>query len=163
MYRIIRPLLFLFSPETAHMLVFKALKIIKFIPFGNSVLKMFFSYSAPSLQRQVIGLDFPNPVGLAAGLDKNAEVYNQMSLLGFGFVEIGSVTVAPQEGNPKPRSFRLVKDKALINRMGINNMGVKRSSVTLREQTRVIIGGNISNSSTPNDLAYKDFNICPIV
>lgn len=159
MYRIIRPLLFLFSPETAHMLVFKALKIIKFIPFGNSVLKMFFSYSAPSLQRQVIGLDFPNPVGLAAGLDKNAEVYNQMSLLGFGFVEIGSVTVAPQEGNPKPRSFRLVKDKALINRMGINNMGIKKIVRNIqRNKPRVIIGGNISkNSSTPNDLAYKDF------
>lgn len=106
-----------------------------------------------------MGIDFPNPVGLAAGLDKNAEVYNQMGALGFGFVEIGSVTLAPQEGNPKPRSFRLVKDKALINRMGINNSGVNQIVRNIqRYKPHVIIGGNISkNTNTPNNLAYKDF------
>ncbi len=159
MYFIIRPLLFLFPPETAHKLAFKALAILKYIPFGTRVLQMLFSYKSSSMQKQVMGIDFPNPVGLAAGLDKNAEVYNQMGALGFGFVEIGSVTLAPQEGNPKPRSFRLVKDKALINRMGINNSGVKQIVRNIqRNKPHVIIGGNISkNTNTPNDLAYKDF------
>lgn len=159
MYRIIRPLMFLFPPETAHKLVFMALAIMKHIPFGTSVLRMLFSYKSSSMQKQVMGIDFPNPMGLAAGLDKNAEVYNQMGALGFGFVEIGSVTLAPQEGNPKPRSFRLVKDKALINRMGINNSGVNQIVRNIqRYKPHVIIGGNISkNTNTPNNLAYKDF------
>ncbi|HNR27119.1 MAG TPA: quinone-dependent dihydroorotate dehydrogenase [Bacteroidales bacterium] len=158
MYRIIRPLLFLFPPETAHNLAFKALAIVKYIPLGTRILRSLFSYNSPSLQRQVMGIDFPNPVGLAAGLDKKAEVYNEMGALGFGFVEIGSVTVAPQEGNPKPRSFRLVKDRALINRMGINNPGVKQIVRNIQQnKPRVIIGGNITkNTSTPNDQAYKD-------
>ncbi|MFA5444631.1 MAG: quinone-dependent dihydroorotate dehydrogenase [Bacteroidales bacterium] len=159
MYRLLKPLLFLFPPETAHKLVFKTLAVLKYIPFAGKMMRMCFSYRSPALERQVLGLNFPNPVGLAAGLDKNAEVINQMADLGFGFVEIGSVTVAPQEGNPKPRSFRLVKDKALINRMGINNLGVKKIVKNIQKtHPRVIIGGNISKStSTPNDLAYKDF------
>ncbi|HHV04292.1 MAG: quinone-dependent dihydroorotate dehydrogenase [Bacteroidales bacterium] len=159
MYRIFRPLLFLFPPETAHKLAFRALSLFKYIPLGGKLLRTFFSFRSTTLQRQVLGLDFPNPVGLAAGLDKNAEVYNQLADLGFGFVEIGSVTLAAQEGNPKPRSFRLVKDKALINRMGINNSGVKKIVRNIQhDKPRVIIGGNISkNTSTPNDLAYKDF------
>ncbi|HOG25226.1 MAG TPA: quinone-dependent dihydroorotate dehydrogenase [Bacteroidales bacterium] len=159
MYRIIRPLLFLLPPETAHKLAFRALALMKYIPFATRILRMLFSYKSSSLPRQVMGIDFPNPVGLAAGLDKNAEVYNQLGALGFGFVEIGSVTLAPQEGNPKPRSFRLVKDKALINRMGINNYGVKQIVRNIqRDKPNVIIGGNISkNTLTPNDLAYKDF------
>ncbi|HHV40847.1 MAG TPA: quinone-dependent dihydroorotate dehydrogenase [Bacteroidales bacterium] len=161
MYKIIRPLLFLFPPETAHNLTFKALGMLKYIPFGTHLLKRFFTYSSPSLHRRVMGLDFPNPVGLAAGLDKDAKVYNQLGALGFGFIEIGSVTPLPQEGNPKPRSFRLVKDKALVNRMGINNLGVKNAIANLRKtKPKVLIGGNISkNTVTPNHLAYKDFEV----
>ncbi|MGB4619326.1 MAG: quinone-dependent dihydroorotate dehydrogenase [Bacteroidales bacterium] len=159
MYRLIRPLLFIFPPETAHNLTFKALKALQYIPFGTRLLKCFFSYDAPGMDRRVMGLDFPNPVGLAAGLDKDAGVYNQLGALGFGFIEIGSVTPLPQDGNPKPRSFRLVKDKALINRMGINNLGVKNTIAQLRKtKPNVLIGGNISkNTVTPNHLAYKDF------
>ncbi len=159
MYKLIRPLLFLFPPETAHSLTFKALRLLKYIPFGTRLLQWFFTYSSPSLHRRVMGLDFPNPVGLAAGLDKDAQVYNQLGALGFGFIEIGSVTPLPQKGNPKPRSFRLVKDRALVNRMGINNLGVKNTIKNLRNtKPNVLIGGNISkNTTTPNELAYKDF------
>ena len=159
MYKLIRPLLFLLPPETAHKFTFKALGALKYIPFGTRLLKLFFSYDSPTLHRRVMGIDFPNPVGLAAGLDKNATAYNQLGALGFGFIEVGSVTPLPQPGNPKPRSFRLVKDKALVNRMGINNLGVKITISNLRKtKPGVLIGGNISkNTTTPNDLAYKDF------
>ncbi len=159
MYRLIRPLLFLMSAETAHKFTIKLLSIARFIPFVPLLMRKFFCYSHPSLRREVLGLDFPNPVGLAAGMDKNAVAYNSMADLGFGFVEIGSVTPKPQQGNPKPRCFRLVKDKAIINRMGINNVGVKQIVRNIQRcHPRVIIGGNISkNATTPNDMAYRDY------
>ncbi len=159
MYRLLRPLLFLMSAETAHKFTIKLLSIARFIPFVPLLMRKFFCYSHPSLRREVLGLDFPNPVGLAAGMDKNAVAYNSMADLGFGFVEIGSVTPKPQQGNPKPRCFRLVKDKAIINRMGINNVGVKQIVRNIQRcHPRVIIGGNISkNATTPNDMAYRDY------
>ena len=159
MYRLLRPLLFLFSAETAHKFTIKLLSIARFVPFVPLLMRKFFCYNHPSLRREVLGIDFPNPVGLAAGMDKNAVAYNPMADLGFGFVEIGSVTPKPQQGNPKPRCFRLVKDKAIINRMGINNVGVKQVVRNLQRcHPRVIIGGNISkNATTPNDMAYRDF------
>ncbi|RMH95922.1 MAG: quinone-dependent dihydroorotate dehydrogenase, partial [Calditrichaeota bacterium] len=114
------------------------------------------------LRREVFGLSFPNPVGLAAGFDKNARVYRQMGRLGFGFVEIGTVTPRPQPGNPRPRLFRLPEDEALINRMGFNNEGVEAVAARLRRRPKgLIIGGNIGkNKTTPNDRAVEDYEIC---
>lgn len=159
MYRLIRPILFLFSPETAHKLTLDALKILSYIPFSGWLVRLFCVKKDPSLEREVMGLHFPNPVGLAAGMDKNGRVYNTMSDMGFGFVEIGTITPLPQDGNPRPRCFRLVKDKAIINRMGINNVGVKQVVKNIRaNHPRVLIGASIAkNSTTPNDTAYKDY------
>lgn len=159
MYKLIRPLLFLINPESAHHLIFKCLAIARYIPFSGCIMRLFCCYNKPSLEREVFGLKFPNPVGLAAGLDKNATSYNSLANLGFGFVEIGSVTPKPQEGNPKPRCFRLVKDKAILNHMGINNEGVKQVVRNLKQdRPRILIGGNISkNATTPNDQAHLDY------
>ena len=113
------------------------------------------------LQREVFGIKFPNPVGLAAGLDKNAELYKELSCFGFGFIEIGTITPKPQEGNPKKRLFRLKDDKGIINRMGFNNKGVEEAVKQLRLNTNVIIGGNIGkNKITPNENAVDDYLIC---
>src|SRR5690606_29284326 len=114
------------------------------------------------LERTVFGLRFPNPVGLAAGLDKNAELVDEFSHFGFGFIEIGTVTPKPQDGNPKPRLFRLPADQALINRMGFNNDGADVIAKRLRERNSgVIVGGNIGkNKITPNDEAGRDYEIC---
>jgi len=115
----------------------------------------------PSLQREVFGLKFPNPVGLAAGFDKNAILYNELSDFGFGFVEIGTLTPKPQAGNPKQRLFRLKPDQAIINRMGFNNDGVFEAVEKLKKKHRVLIGGNIGkNKTTPNSDAKKDYLIC---
>ena len=124
MYKLIRPILFKLSPETIHHLIIYLLKVVGYIPGMKSLLSQIFSYKDPSLEREVLGLKFPNPIGLAAGFDKNAEVYKELGALGFGFVEIGTVTPKGQPGNPKPRIFRLPADKAIINRMGFNNLGV---------------------------------------
>lgn len=113
------------------------------------------------LEKEVFGIKFPNPVGLAAGFDKNAEIFNQMHDHGFGFVEIGTVTPKPQDGNPKKRIFRLIKDNALINRLGFNNDGVEKIVDRLKKNNRVIIGGNIGkNKDTPNERAVDDYLIC---
>lgn len=135
---------------------------------AKKILKNKFSSTGERLQRQVLGLQFKNPVGLAAGFDKNAQYMEELDALGFGFIEIGTVTPKPQEGNPKPRLFRLPKDKALINRMGFNNDGVKLVASRLlkwREahngRTELVIGGNIGkNKVTPNEDAWKDYEIC---
>ena len=129
------------------------------IPFVKSIFKSVFHYSSPSLIRNIANLKFENPIGLAAGLDKDAEVFEELGALGFGFVEIGTVTPIAQTGNPQPRLFRLKKDKALINRMGFNNKGVDFAVEKLkkRKNKNLIIGGNIGkNKITPLDEAEKD-------
>ncbi|MDR2937232.1 MAG: quinone-dependent dihydroorotate dehydrogenase [Rikenellaceae bacterium] len=157
--KIIRPILFLLSPETIHRVTVLGLKILGRIPGGKALLRGACTVRHPSLEREVFGLKFPNPVGLAAGFDKNAEVYREISCLGFGFVEIGTVTPLPQPGNPKPRLFRLVKDRAIVNRMGFNNNGVEETVKRLRNRDRrIIIGGNLGkNTVTPNDTAPADY------
>jgi dihydroorotate dehydrogenase len=160
MYRLLfKPLLFSFSPETVHNIVARLLLFLSLIPFSKYIVRLFYSYSHTSLEREVIGIKFPNPVGMAAGFDKNAELYNPLSDFGFGFVEIGSVTPVEQPGNSKPRVFRLTEDQAIINRMGINNKGVKHAVSRLKQvKPRVIIGGNISKSTaSSNDQAPLDY------
>ena len=160
--RIIRPVLFLFPPETVHSFVVLTLKCTLKIPGVRLLMKNLFHYYNQTLERTVFGIKFSNPVGLAAGFDKNAEYYNDLSCFGFSFIEIGTVTPLPQPGNPRPRSFRLPKDKALINRMGINNNGVKAIAANLRNTIPgVIIGGNIGkNTITSNESAIDDYKVC---
>lgn len=150
MYRhLIRPLLFRFNAETAHQLTFKMLKLSGRIPLCRNILRLCYKRSHPLLEREVFGIRFPNPVGLAGGLDKNGECYNELSDFGFGFVEIGSLTARPQDGNPKPRLFRVIEDRAIINRMGINNKGVSNAVRNLNgNRPQVIIAGNIAPNST---------------
>ena len=161
MYRIIRKILFAFSPETAHEITFKMLKVLRYIPLSQSTIRALFKVrdKEGELKREVFGMTFRNPVGLAAGLDKNGEFYNDLGNFGFSFIEIGSLTPEPQPGNPKPRLFRIVEDNAIINRMGINNKGVKYTVTQLQKRIpNVIIGGNIAKASkTPNADAYKDY------
>ncbi|MDR1681702.1 MAG: quinone-dependent dihydroorotate dehydrogenase [Prevotellaceae bacterium] len=161
MYRQLRPFLFCIAPETTHRLMISLLRLLRYIPLAKCLLRKNFSYDHPSLAREVFGLKFKNPVGLAAGLDKNAEVVDELGCIGFGFIEIGSVTPHAQAGNPRPRLFRLPKDRAIINHMGINNNGaaaVARNLKRRRRRRRVIIGGNISkNSATPNATAAADY------
>lgn len=160
MYKaLIRPILFRFSAERAHVLTLQSLKFLSHIPFARMIVRMIFKKNRPTLSRSVFGLDFPNPVGLAGGLDKNGECYNELSDFGFGFVEIGSLTVKPQNGNPKPRLFRVIKDKAIINRMGINNKGVVQAIENLKKhRPEVIVAANIAPNSTSigNDVS-KDY------
>ena len=163
MYKIlVRPLLFLFTPESIHHIVGKILKISFIIPGVSYLINRLYFAKNIALERNVAGLKFKNPVGLAAGFDKNALLYNELSNLGFSFVEIGTVTPEPQPGNKMPRSFRLEKDKALINRMGFNNDGVEAVVNRLkRRKCNIIIGGNIGkNTLTPNGDAYNDYEIC---
>lgn len=159
---LVRPLLFLLKPETVHALIVNLIKLFFAIPGTKYLTKSVFSYAHPKLKRNVFGIEFKNPVGLAAGFDKNAELYNHFDAFGFSFVEIGTVTPKPQPGNPKPRSFRLKADKALINRMGFNNKGVSNAKKMLENKRRnVIIGGNIGkNTATPNINAVADYLEC---
>ncbi len=159
MYKIfIKPIFFLFNPETIHGVVFFFLKL----PGMRQLIKLFFSYEKEQLSENIFDLKFKNPIGLAAGLDKDAEVFDAIGAFGFSFVEIGTVTPKPQPGNPKPRLFRLKRNKALINRMGFNNKGVKYMVEKLKKRkTDIIIGANIGkNKITPNEEAYKDYEIC---
>ena len=147
--RIIRPLLFILSPERAHNFTLGCLSFLRSIPLGRQMTRLFFSKKAPSLNREVFGIDFPNPIGLAGGLDKNGEHYNSLSDLGFAFVEIGSLTTEAQKGNPSPRLWRLPKDQALVNHMGINNKGIINAIEHIREdRPRCILVGNISKRTT---------------
>ena len=158
----IRPLLFRMNPERAHAFTFSCLKTLQKMPFGLALASLFFRKKDPRLEREVFGIKFPSPVGVAAGLDKDAEVPDALGALGFSFVEIGTVTPEPQPGNPSPRLFRLPEDKALINRMGFNNQGAKAAAGRLaKRRTRVIVGGNIGkNKVTPNAQATSDYLKC---
>ena len=163
MYKfLVRPLLFLFAPETIHFIVSCILKVTFIIPGLSYIISRLFTLENKRLVRDVAGLKFKNPVGLAAGFDKNASLFNELSNLGFSFVEIGTITPAPQTGNKRPRSFRLAKDSALINRMGFNNYGIEEIVKRLkRKRFDIIIGGNIGkNTKTTNKDAYNDYEIC---
>ena len=155
----LKPILFRFNPETAHNLLFSTLALLRHVPFAKSIIRSIYKKDYPSLEKEVFGIKFPNPVGLAGGLDKNGEFYNDMADFGFGFVEIGSLTPQPQDGNPKPRCFRVPQDKAIINRFGINNKGVKNAVEHLKKvRPEVIVAANISKNTTSiNEDAAKDY------
>lgn len=160
MYKIlIRPLFFLFDPEKIHKVTVVLLKIAFAIPGIKAISRSFFMVDDPALKRTVLGIDFPNPVGLAAGFDKEAKMIDQLEPLGFGAIEIGTLTPKGQPGNEKPRIFRLPKDKALINRMGFNNEGVGKAVDLLKKRrSNVVVGGNIGkNKITPNEQAIHDY------
>ncbi len=161
MYKLlIRPFLFLLDPEKVHHLSFKFIKLLSKIGFSG-FFRFLYLIDDERLEREIFGIKFKNPVGLAAGFDKNAKLYNELSNFGFGFIEIGTVTPKPQAGNPKKRLFRLKADHAIINRMGFNNLGVFEAVENLKKKHNVIIGGNIGkNKNTPNNLAIKDYLIC---
>ena len=181
MYKILRSILFRFSPEWTHHFSMTCLKILCSIPPVRTLLAYCYIPRGPALTTHFLNLEFRNPVGLGAGFDKNAVYLRELETLGFGFVEIGTVTTLPQQGNPKPRLFRLPKDKALINRMGFNNEGVKVIAERLKKfknlqrsplgqkspkesfgtKIKIILGGNIGkNKNTPNEEAWKDYAIC---
>ena len=165
LYPLIRKSLFLLPPETAHKVSMNGLHFAAGLPFGSQLLSRSFQYKRTDLSTNLFGLAFTNPVGLGAGFDKNAEHLNVLELLGFGFVEIGTVTPKAQAGNPSPRLFRLPSQKALINRMGFNNDGVEVISKRLKTRKEksnspLIIGGNIGkNKVTENNDAWKDYCI----
>lgn len=163
MYKqLIKPILFSIDPETIHHRVFSILKTAFRLPGAASAARKLYCLDHPALKRRVFGIDFPNPVGLAAGLDKNALLFNELSDLGFGFIEIGTLTPRAQPGNPLPRLFRLPEDEALINRMGFNNAGVEEAVKRLKKRKPgVLIGGNIGkNKDTPNQEAIQDYLLC---
>ncbi|GAA4365168.1 quinone-dependent dihydroorotate dehydrogenase [Hymenobacter saemangeumensis] len=164
MYKsLLKPLLFNLDAERAHHLVFDNLRRMSALPGGKALLSSLYNYQHPALAREVFGLKFPNPVGLAAGLDKNAVLTDELATLGFGFVEIGTVTPRPQTGNPTPRLFRLPQDGALLNRMGFNNDGAEAVARRLaqRKNRQLLIGGNIGkNKDTPNEQAAADYVAC---
>lgn len=160
MYKsLIRPILFMMQPETVHHLIVLMMKIARYVPFCKCIMRWIHTVRHPNLEREVFGIKFPNPIGLAAGFDKNAEIFSELSCLGFGFIEIGTVTPRSQPGNPKPRCFRLPKDNAIVNRMGFNNLGVENAVRNLRHRNpKLIIGGNIGkNTLTANENAPADY------
>lgn len=161
MYKLIKSVLFSFTPETAHRIVIRLLVIARYIPFLNKILHSLYKVKDKkgNLKRELFGLTFENPVGLAAGFDKDGEYYNDLANFGFGFIEIGSLTPEAQEGNRKPRIFRLPEDTAIINRMGINNKGVKYAAKQIQAKPpKIIIGGNIAKASdTLNENSSKDY------
>ncbi len=161
MYKsLLRPLLFKIDPEKVHHFTFKLIRFSSAIGFGG-LFRFLYKVNDPRLEREVFGLTFPNPVGLAAGFDKDAKLYRELANFGFGFIEIGTVTPRPQPGNPKKRLFRLKKDKAIINRMGFNNGGVDQTVERLKKNKNVIVGGNIGkNKTTPNEEADQDYLYC---
>jgi dihydroorotate dehydrogenase len=166
MYRFIKPIFFKFDPEKVHHFVVKRLKWFHdYFPLGETILRSSFDVKIKGLEREVFGIKFRNPVGLAAGFDKNGEYIEALSNIGFGFIEVGTVTPLPQPGNDKPRMFRLEADKAIINRMGFNNKGVDTLAERLRQlksqNSDIVIGGNIGkNKNTPNEDAVSDYIKC---
>ncbi len=171
MYQLFRKIFFLFDPEVVHRFAMNYLRILAKIPFGKNVLTSFLTPKDKVLKVKFLNMNFRNPVGLGAGFDKNAAYLNELEALGFGFVEIGTVTPLPQIGNEKPRLFRLPKDKALINRMGFNNEGADVIAERLKnwrdkegrqhKNLPMIIGGNIGkNKVTPNEDAWNDYAVC---
>jgi dihydroorotate dehydrogenase len=159
---LLRPLLFKLDPEKVHYLTTDALQTVYKLPLAKSISNSMFGVQSPKLERELFGLKFPNPVGLAAGFDKDAKLIDELGNLGFGFIEIGTLTPKGQEGNPKPRLFRLPEDQAIINRMGFNNEGVDAAVARLRaRKSKVIVGGNIGkNKVTPNEEALNDYLYC---
>ncbi len=169
MYQLIKPILFKFDPEKIHHAVTAALKGFNRVPGGAAISRALWDFEDSRLEKEVFGLKFRNPVGLAAGFDKNAELIGEMANLGFGFIEVGTVTPLPQPGNPKPRMFRLPADDGLINRMGFNNLGADVVAERIaayrrnpgKHQQGLIIGGNIGkNKNTPNEDAVSDYIKC---
>ncbi len=167
MYKfLIRPIFFRFDPERIHHFTFSLIRFFHKIGFG-SIFRNLYKVEDKKLERELFGLKFPNPIGLAAGFDKDAKLYKELSNFGFGFIEIGTITPKPQPGNEKPRLFRLREDAAIINRMGFNNGGVAEAVERLKpnrhpaSSRRVLIGGNIGkNKTTPNDEAGNDYLNC---
>ncbi|MDH7446957.1 quinone-dependent dihydroorotate dehydrogenase [Aquimarina sp. 2201CG14-23] len=162
MYKsLIRPILFKYDPEEVHHFTFKMIRTLSKIPLVSGIFRSIYQVENANLEREVFGLKFKNPVGLAAGFDKDAKLFNELSNFGFGFVEIGTLTPKPQDGNPKKRLFRLKDDSAIINRMGFNNGGVEDAVKRLKKNKGVLIGGNIGkNKVTPNETAVEDYKIC---
>lgn len=162
MYGLVKKILFQKDPEQIHYWVMARLKTAYSMAFSRNILKSLFTVSHPSLEKTLWGITFPNPVGLAAGFDKDAKYTDSLACLGFGFIEIGTVTPRPQPGNPQPRLFRLPQDYALINRMGFNNDGATAAKERLlRRKETIIIGGNIGkNKDTPNENAMDDYEKC---
>jgi dihydroorotate dehydrogenase len=168
MYKLlIRPVFFLFDPEKIHHFTFSLLRFINKIPLIPSLLRGLYIVEDSRLERTLFGLTFKNPIGLAAGFDKDAKLYNELGNLGFGFVEIGTLTPKAQPGNPKKRLFRLKSDKAIINRMGFNNGGVEEAVTRLKKPSKsfkergILIGGNIGkNKLTSNEEAVNDYKVC---
>lgn len=164
MYKQVKQILFQLQPEDAHHFVMRNLKNYVAFPGVGKLLDKFYQFNHPSLEREVFGIKFKNPIGLAAGFDKNAEYIEELNHFGFGFIEIGTVTPKPQPGNEAPRMFRLVEDEAIINRMGFNNKGVDYAVKKIKElphRERYIIGGNIGkNKVTPNEDAVDDYVKC---
>ncbi len=162
MYNLVKKILFRYPPENIHHSVMRGMKTIYSLPLGKQILEAFCGVKDKSLEREVFGLKFPNPVGLAAGFDKDAKFIDELASLGFGFVEIGTVTPVAQPGNDLPRLFRLPADKALINRMGFNNEGAVAAAKRLQnKKSNIIIGGNIGkNKVTPNEEAISDYEKC---
>lgn len=164
MYKLLlKPFFFLFNPESAHHLTLALFRTALAFPGLGYLIRRFYQFDHPNLRQELFGLSFKNPIGLAAGFDKNGEHFQTMSALGFGFIEVGTVTPRPQVGNPKPRLFRLPHDEALINRMGFNNDGVDALVKNLQKPRPegLIIGGNIGkNKDTLNEQAVEDYTIC---
>jgi len=158
MYKsIIRKILFKFDPEAVHYFTFDAIKLLCKIPLVPALIRSLFQVNHPKLERELFGLHFKNPVGLAAGFDKNAVLYNELANFGFGFIEIGTVTPKAQEGNPKKRLFRLQDDKGIINRMGFNNAGLEAAISQLKKNKKqIVIGGNIGKNTQTLPEAYTD-------
>lgn len=159
---ILRPIFFSIDPERIHHLVFKLIKFSQSIPGIPFLTRLIYVTKNQKLEREVFGIKFPNPVGLAAGFDKDAKLYKELSNFGFGFIEIGTITPHAQPGNDKPRMFRLPEDQALINRMGFNNEGISGAIERLKNKPKdLIIGGNIGkNKNTPNEQATSDYEKC---
>ncbi|MCK5537678.1 MAG: quinone-dependent dihydroorotate dehydrogenase, partial [Bacteroidales bacterium] len=160
MYKqLIRPILFRFTPERIHDIIMLVFRFLSYIPLSKAFLSIFNNSNNNKLGKTLWNINFPHPVGLAAGLGKNAEAFEMFGSLGFSFIEIGTVTPKAQSGNSKPRLFRLPKSQALINRMGFNNEGVDKVVKRLKKHSsNLIIGGNIGkNKLTPNELAVDDY------
>ena len=160
MYKaIVRPIFFLFDPEKIHYFTFSLIKTMSKIPFVTSMFRSLYQVKDKRLERNLFGLKFENPVGLAAGFDKNAVLYNELANFGFGFIEIGTVTPKGQPGNPKKRLFRLKDDKGIINRMGFNNDGIAAAIENLKQNKgKIIIGGNLGkNTATTPENYTQDY------
>lgn len=162
MYQLAKALLFQLPAEKAHYFTTGLLKSLFKIPWAKSIFSALYSYERKELEQELFGLKFKNPVGLAAGFDKNADYINEFEAMGFGFIEIGTVTPLGQPGNPQPRLFRLKRDEALINRLGFNNNGMDAAVENLKNRPQgLIVGGNIGkNKATPNEKAIDDYLKC---